>query len=314
MKKFKNQFPIERMAKVFGVTRDSYYKWIYRNDSKRKIEDRMLTDRIKQIFYLHKKRYGSTRIQRQLKKEGFICSRRRVAKLMKLNNLISIRKKKYKPNSKHNNPISPNLLNQNFNVNEPDKIWVSDITYIRTFEGWVYLTTVIDLFNREVIGFSISNNLKTKNTVIKAFDSVIRKRTPKSGLIFHSDQGSQYTDRAFRKRLNRYGITQSMSDRGNCYDNAVAESFFKTLKSELTEEIGIYRTKQEARISLLDYIELYYNTKRIHSTLDFVAQGSIWITITNNRKNWKIKKKQNVLKRSVYKRVDRPIAQVEMLG
>ena len=269
MKKFKNQFPVERMAKVFGVTRDSYYKWIYRKDSKRKIEDKMLTDRIKQIFYFHKKRYGSTRIQEQLKKEGFVCSRRRVAKLMRLNNLVSIRKKKYKPGSKHNNPVSANLLNQNFNINEPDKIWVSDITYIRTLESWIYLTTIIDLFNREVIGFSVSNNLKAEDTVIKAFDNAVRKRTPNEKCIFHSDQGSQYTDKDLRKRLKKYSITQSMSGRGNCYDNAVAESFFKTLKSELTEEIGAYRTRQEARISLLDYIELYYNTKRIHSTLNF---------------------------------------------
>ncbi len=211
-----------RMAKLLGTKRESYYKWLSRGVSKREKENEFLLEKIKTIFHLNKKRYGSSRVFQELLKKGIKCSRRRVGKLMKANSMQSIRARKYKvtTNSKHNKIISPNLLNQNFQTDAPNRVWVSDITYIRTNEGWLYLTTVMDLFNREIIGHCKSNNLTAEDTVIKAFDEASRKRSPQKGLIFHSDRGSQYVDKVFRKRLKIYKVTQSMSGKGNCYDNA----------------------------------------------------------------------------------------------
>jgi len=179
------------MAKVLGVTRDSYYKWLSRKEGKRVQENEFLIKKIKEIFYLHKKRYGSSRIYYELLKEDIICSRQRVGRLMKVNGLKSIRLKRFKitTNPRKNKKASPNLLNQNFEVDAPNKVWVSDITYIQTKEGWLYLTTIIDLFNREIIGHSRSYTLKTKDTILKAFNDALRKRIPQKGLIFHSEEG-----------------------------------------------------------------------------------------------------------------------------
>ena len=271
---FRNEFLVERMAKVLDITRDSYYKWLKRKQSKRKQKNEFLLSRIRYIFYLHEKRYGSSRIHAELKKENITCSRRRVAKLMKSANLVSVRYKRHRyPENKNSEKIDkypPNLLNQNFTVDSPNNVWVSDITYIPTKEGWLYLTTIIDLFNREVVGESRSYNLKTENTVIKALYGAMRKRKPKENLIFHSDRGVQYHSEAFKKTLKAFNITQSASGKGNCYDNAVAESFFKTLKSELLSN-GTFKTRREAKIKVFEYIELYYNKKRIHSSLNWLT-------------------------------------------
>jgi len=269
---FKKEFPIEKMAKVLNITRDSYYKWIKRKQSRRKQENEFLLSRIRYIFYLHKKRYGSSRIHAELKKENIVCSRRRVAKLMKSANLVSIRCKRhrYPKNSSKPDKYPPNLLNQNFTVDSPNKVWVSDITYIPTKEGWLYVTTIIDLFNREVIGHSRSYDLKTENTVMKAFNEAVRKRKPEENLIFHSDRGVQYHSEAFRNKLRSLNSTQSTSGKGNCYDNAVAESFFKTLKSELLTD-DTFKTRREAKTKVFEYIEAYYNKRRIHSTLNWCS-------------------------------------------
>jgi len=269
---FKKEFPVGRMAKALDITRDSYYKWLERKLSKRRQENEFLLSRIRYIFNLHKKRYGSSRIYAELKKENIVCSRRRVAKLMKSANLVSVRYKRhrYAKNSNKPDKYPPNLLNQNFTINSPNKVWVSDITYIPTKEGWLYITTIIDLFNREVIGHSKSYNLKTENTVIKAFDEAIRKRKPKENLIFHSDRGVQYHSEEFRNILKDFNITQSASGKGNCYDNAVAESFFKTLKSELLSK-DAFKTRKEAKTKVFEYIEAYYNKRRIHSSLNWCS-------------------------------------------
>jgi len=200
---FKKKFPVERMARVLDITRDSYYKWLKRKQSKRKQENEFLLSRIRYIFNLHKKRYGSSRIYAELKKENIACSRRRVAKLMKSAGLVSVRYKrhKYPKNSNKPDKYPPNLLNQNFTIDLPNKVWVSDITYIPTKEGWLYLTTIIDLFNKEVVGEGRSYNLKTENTVIKAVYEAMRKRKPDGKLIFHSDRGVQYHSEAFRNIL-----------------------------------------------------------------------------------------------------------------
>ncbi len=260
------------MAKALNITRDSYYKWIKRKQSKRKQENELLLSRIRYIFYLHKKRYGSSRIYAKLLKENTVCSRRRVAKLMKSANLVSIRYKRHRYPKNNDKPYKypPNLLNQNFTVDSPDKVWVSDITYIPTKEGWLYVTTIIDLFNREVVAHSRSYDLKTENTVIKAFNEAIRKRKPKENLIFHSDRGVQYHSEAFRNILKAFNITQSTSGKGNCYDNAAAESFFKTLKSELLSK-DAFKTRKEAKTKVFEYIEAYYNKRRIHSTLNWCS-------------------------------------------
>ena len=199
-------------------------------------------------------------------------SRQRVSRIMRKNGIKSKIVKNYKvtTNSKHNESINPNLLSGNFQVSEPNKVWVSDITYIWTVEGWLYLTVIMDLFNREILGSSRSKSLSTESTVIKAFEEACKRRTPSLGLIFHSDRGIQYCSKDFRKRLLRYEINQSMSGKGNCYDNAVSESFFHTLKGELIRGRK-FLSRAEASEAIFEYIEIFYNRVRLHSTLDYMS-------------------------------------------
>jgi len=270
IKKYSSEFPVKKMSEVLKVSRSGYYNWHNRKPGKWEEENQKILEEIKSIHTASKEIYGSPKITAELREQGYTCSRQRVARIMRKHRIYSKTKKKFKvtTNSKHNYPASPNLLDQDFTVENPNKKWVSDITYIRTKEGWLYLTTILDLYNREIVGWSMSNRMTTESTTKQALIHAFNKKHPAPDLIFHSDQGKQYASDKFRKRLKKYGMKQSMSDKGNCYDNAVAESFFHLLKTEHVY-FESYQTRQEARASIFWYIEIFYNKKRKHSTLGY---------------------------------------------
>lgn len=265
------------MCKVLKVSRSCYYRWYSGGFSKREIENIEYTKLIKKIFYESKQRYGSPRIAAELRKQGYLISKVRVAKLMRLNYLRSKMKRQYRitTDSKHSFSISKNHLNRNFTPKTLNEVWVSDITYVRTAQGWLYLTTIIDLYDRQVIGWALSSDLSTKRTITPAWRMALSKRNITKPLMFHSDRGVQYASNIFRNHLKDNPlITQSMSRKGNCWDNAVAESFFKTLKTEL-----IYHEKYEsilqAKTSIFEYIEIWYNRKRLHSSLGYKTPAEV---------------------------------------
>ena len=276
------------MCKVFKVSKSGYYKWLIRSPSKREIYNQVLSEEIKRIFYQSKKRYGSPRIAKELEILGFKASKQLVRKLMKHAFLQSIVKRKFKitTDSSHKYPVVENKLNREFNVSKENQTWVSDITYVRTGQGWLYLTAVIDLFDRKVIGWALSATMRAKDTSIKAFKMALTNRPIKNNqsVIFHSDRGIQYACEEFICELKKHkSITRSMSRKGNCWDNAVAESFFKTLKVELIYQ-NRYQTRQEAELSIFEYIETFYNTKRRHKHLNNLTILEYQKSIINNLK------------------------------
>ncbi|MFS4432349.1 IS3 family transposase [Chryseobacterium sp. S90] len=228
-------FPIEKMCKVLKVGCSSYFKWKSRPISKQLLLKEKIKQEIISIYFASKQRYGSPRITFELNVLGYKISRITVAKYMKEFGLRSKLSKKFKvtTNSKHSYLVVENVLDRNFEAKEPSKVWVSDITYIHTKEGFLYLTTIIDLYDRKIIGWSLNNGMSTKETSIAAWKMAVRNRKFDKGLIFHSDRGVQYANRKFAKMVESYGVIRSMSRKGNCWDNAVAESFFKSLKTEL---------------------------------------------------------------------------------
>lgn len=253
------------------ISRSSYYQWLNDPESTRITEDNYLMEKIKSIFQISRRSYGSRRIRIVLLNEGIIISRRRVIRLMKAAELICKTKRKFKAttDSKHNKPVAPNLLARNFTINEPNRFYVGDITYIPTNEGWLYLATVIDLYSRKIVGWSMDNNMKAE-LVNKALLMAIWTRKPDSGLIWHTDRGSQYVSDSHLRIIKQHNIIQSMSRKGNCWDNAVAESFFHTLKTELTH-LQKFKTREEAKHAIFEYIEVFYNRIRIHSANDYLS-------------------------------------------
>jgi len=263
--KHRGEFPILKMVESLNVSRSGYYRWRHEPVSKRELADIELTEQIKEVFRTSGETYGSPRVYEDLKEDGIPCSRTRIERLMKENGLVAKAARKYKAttDSDHPHPPSPDLVNRNFTADAPDKLWVSDITYIHTNEGWLYLCTVIDLFSRRVVGWTQSKRMKA-DMVVRAIQMAVDARHPKAGIIFHSDRGSQYASKKVRKILKEYKFKQSMGSKGDAYDNAAAESFFHTLKIELVNWAK-YFTRAEAKISLFRYIELFYNRKRRHS-------------------------------------------------
>lgn len=265
------------MCRVLMIKRSSYYAWKHRKDGKTASYRCTLEKNIKEEYSTSKCRYGSPRITSALKAKGIKVSRKTVAKYMNRLGIKSKYSRKYKAttDSSHNYPVAENILNREFNVSVPGKAYVSDITYIPTTEGFLYLTSVIDLFDRKVIGWSMSNGLSCQETVIPALNMALSRRAKRNDLIFHSDRGTQYACKAAVNTLESHDITQSMSRKGNCWDNAVAESFFKTLKTELI--YGSKRlNKEQTRIAIFEYIELWYNKKRRHSTLNNLTIDEFW--------------------------------------
>lgn len=261
------------MCKVLSVSRSGYYAWLGRAPSPRALETEQLMKQIVAIFLESKSSYGSPRIARELNSRGYKVSRPRVARLMRYAQIRSIVARKFvaTTDSAHDFKFSPDLLQRNFSCGELSRAWVSDITYIGTGQGWLYLTTIIDLGDRRVIGWALSKTMKAIDTVVPALQMALINRNPKLGTIFHSDRGVQYACDEFRAELAKTpAIRQSMSRKGNCWDNAVAESFFKTLKVE-----AIYRDKfpdrKTAEMAIFEYIEIWYNRKRRHQTLGYLS-------------------------------------------
>lgn len=270
IKKHSSAFAVKKMCQVLKVSRSGYYAWQNRPESQRSLANRVLVKEIRRIHEESRQTYGSPRITASLHEEGYTCSRPRVARLMRASGIIAKTKKKYKvtTNSGHSYPIAPDLLQQNFWTNSANRIWVSDVTYIRTLAGWLYLTIIMDLFNRKIVGWSMSDRLTAERTTIPAFIQAVKRYQPLPGLIFHSDRGVQYASEDFRGLLKEFQVIQSMSGKGNCYDNAVAESFFHTLKTELVYH-HTYHTRLQAKNSLFEYIEVFYNRFRKHSALGY---------------------------------------------
>lgn len=257
------------MCKVFKVSRSRYYEWRCYLGSKGNNENRSILFEIRRIHEFSKASYGSPRITKELNKLGYKVSRPRVARLMKQNGIRSVHAKKFKvtTNSNHDYPIMENLLNRNFVATEKASAWVSDITYVRTRKGWMYLTIIIDLFDRKVIGWSMSKDMTADNTTIRAWKMAISNRPLTGKLIFHSDRGIQYACSSFTKLLNSYRlVSRSMSRKGDCWDNAVAESFFKTLKVELVYQTT-FESQEIAQITIFEWIETWYNKNRRHTAL-----------------------------------------------
>jgi putative transposase len=257
------------MCRVFEVSRSGYYSWRCRPPSRRAMENRRLDAHIKVVFAQNKGRYGSPKITDQLREQGLAVGKNRVARRMKAAGLRSIVRRKYRPttDSKHSHPVAENLLQRNFTATGPDKVWVSDITYISTERGWLYLTVFLDLFSRMVVGWALSSSLSAE-MVVTALYRGIRHRRPAAGLVIHSDRGVQYACKDFRQVLEKHQFLQSMSRKGDCWDNAVAESFFGILKSELIHHER-FRGPQDTLKALFEYIEVFYNRKRKHSTLGY---------------------------------------------
>jgi len=270
MADYADQYPISKMSQVFKVSRSGYYSWLGRDPSKRAKQNERLRRLIHKAWQDSDKLYGSPRIYNQLKIDGWKVSRPRVARLMASMGITSrIRKKWIKTtHSKHGWPVAANLLDRNFAPQELGQVWVSDITYIRGAHGWMYLTTVMDLGDRQIIGWSLSHGMSAEETSIAAFKQAVVRRPPGKNLIFHSDRGVQYACMDFTEELDAYEITQSMSRKGNCWDNAPAESFFKTLKYEL-DMPDTFQSFQQARSAIFEFIEIWYNRKRLHSALGY---------------------------------------------
>lgn len=269
-----NEFNVDTMCEALDVSRSGYYSHKNALPTLRQNQDERLTKLIIKSFYESDRNYGTERIQRDLRDWGENVSRRRIGRLMKKAGLVckTIKKFKATTNSKHNESISPNLLNRKFKVDEPNQVWVGDITYIWTDMGWLYLATVIDLFSRKVVGWSMSDRMKT-SLVNDAMQMAIWQRKPPKGLIWHTDRGSQYASKEHRALLKQHHIQQSMSRKGDCWDNAVAESFFHTLKTELVFHER-YKTREQAHASIFEYIEVFYNRKRRHSANNLMSPAN----------------------------------------
>jgi transposase InsO family protein len=271
MKAHKSEFSIERMSSVFKVSRSGYYQFCRARPCARSQEDERLLLKIKAIHQASRETYGSPRISAELCETGETCSRKRVAKIMKIAGIESKMKKRFKTTTRANPKaaVASNLLQQDFTAEMPNQRWVADFTYVPTQEGWLYVATVLDLFSRRIVGLSMSNRM-TDSLVIAALQQALVHRQPQSSLMHHSDRGSQYTSKDFQELLKKYCIIASMSGAGNCYDNAAMESFYHTLK---TEHIYFenYTTRERAKQSIFEYVEVFYNRQRRHSTLGYVS-------------------------------------------
>ena len=253
------------------VSRSGYYRFLKKDHQKPVDKDFKLLAEIRHFFQKSRGTYGSRRIVRDLQAASYTVSRYKVRRLMKKSGLSVKHPRKFRrtTDSRHNLPVAPNLVNQQFQVERPNSIWCGDITYLWTLDGWLYLAVIIDLYSRKVVGWALDRHLKT-SLALKALCMAYWRQKPAKGLIHHSDRGSQYAAHDYQQQLKTFGMIPSMSRKGNCYDNAVVESFFHTLKNE---EFGdqIYSTREETRRAVIDYIEMFYNSHRLHSSLGYVA-------------------------------------------
>jgi putative transposase len=267
----RDELLVTRMCKALNVSPSGFYAWRSRPVSAREMANRELVKKIEAVYYDSYETYGSPRVYHELKSQDVACSENRVARLMRLRGLRAKQVRRYKSTTKRNkrHPVAPNLLKRDFRADRPDHKWLTDITYIPTQEGWLYLAVILDLYNRGIVGWAMSERM-TSALTISALKMAIRERRPGVGLIHHSDQGSQYTDGTYQALLRNHGIQASMNGVGTWYDNAPMESFFGTLKSELVHH-RVYHTRDEARPDLFFYIEAFYNRRRRHSSLDYLS-------------------------------------------
>ena len=271
LKEHQKEYNIQKACKILRISRSGYYDYLKRRKSKRTIENEALTEMIEDIFNEHKCRYGSRRIQKVLEQRGVKVNAKRVCRLMSEHGLIAKGTRKfyrYQAN-KTDYEEKENILNQVFRASEKNQIWVGDITYIPTKHGWLYLAVFIDIFSRKVTGWAMDTRIRD-TLVLSALNQAIGREHPINGLIIHTDRGSQYTSQRFQSMCIRYGFCQSMSRKGNPYDNAVMESFYRTLKRELVHDAK-YDNPEQARMDIFKYIETYYNTKHIHSSLGWLS-------------------------------------------
>jgi len=267
----RDAYPVRRMCDVLHVSSSGYYAWHERPVSAREMANQELYNQIEAVYNDNHGVYGSPRIYHELKAQGIACSENRIARLMRLRKLRAKQSRRFKSTTKRNRThrAAPNLLKRDFAAQQPDQKWVADITYIATLEGWLYLAAILDLCTRRIVGWAMSDRM-TSDLTLSALKMALRQRQPLAGLIHHSDQGSQYTDRAYQALLKDYGLRASMNGVGSWYDNAPMESFFGTLKSEWLHRC-VYPTRNQARAAVFFYIESFYNRRRRHSALDYLS-------------------------------------------
>lgn len=267
----KEEFPVQRLCKVLEVSQSGYFAWKSRPASRRQRGDLVLLAHVRSAFALSNETYGSPRMTHELRDQGLKAGRRRVARLMRENGLRACQPRRFKrtTDSQHAFPVAPNLLDQDFTAERPNEKWGADISYIWTREGWLYLAVVIDLYARRVVGWAVSDRLH-KELALRALRRALVVRRPAAGLLHHSDRGSQFCSLAYQAELRRHGLLISMSGKGNCYDNSMVETFFKTLKSELVWRTA-FQTRAEAQRALARYIDGFYNPTRRHSALGYVS-------------------------------------------
>jgi len=262
-------FRIGTMCEVLGVSRSGYYAWRRRPRSLRERTNAKLTETIRRIHEESRGIYGSPRIFATLHRRGIVCGRHRVARLMRDEGIRSKTKRRFRyiATKREDMPTAPNRLERRFTAPAPNRVWAADITIVKTAEGWLHLAVVLDLFARRIVGWATSHTV-THTLALEALQRALVNRRPQPGLVHHSDRGGQYVSATYQELLDQYGIVCSMSRPGNCLDNAVVESFFHTLKTELIYQQP-YRTREEARLAIFEYLEAFYNRTRLHSTLDY---------------------------------------------
>lgn len=270
----RNQYPVTMMCRVLKVCKSGYYAWRVRPESERAQRDRELTRVIRRIHAESKQVYGRPKVTAELKAEGYRCGERKVGRLMRLAGLRGCPQRRFKvtTQSDPSHPVAPNLLQQDFTAKGVNQRWAADITYISTQRGWLYLAVVMDLYSRRIVGWSMDRWI-SRHLAMDALSMAIDQRRPEGGLIHHSDRGSQYTSDDFRDALEMHGIECSMSARGNCYDNAVVESFFGLLKRERVNRVR-YRNRDEGKADIFEYIECFYNRKRRHGYLGNISPAA----------------------------------------
>lgn len=265
-------YPVRLMCRVLEVSPSGYYAWRARPESPRAVANRQLVGEIRRLAARHHGRYGSPRMHAALRAEGHRCSRGRVERLMRHHRIRALAGRRYRPcttDSRHYLAVAPNLLAQRFEAPAPNRVWLADITYIPTGEGWLYLAAVLDVATRKIVGWAMRDHMRTE-LALSALMMAIQRQRPSRGLIHHSDRGSQFAAEAYAKQIAAVGAVPSMSRTGNCYDNAPMESFFHTLKVELVHQRR-WATRDEARRDLFAYVEGYYNRARIHSALGYLT-------------------------------------------
>lgn len=270
MKTLASDYPVQELAWALEVSRSGYYRWLKSTESKRAQAARQLTVQIRRLHEEKQARYGSPRVYQQLRREGIQTSENRVARLMRAIGLKARPKRAFRPrttDSNHPNPIAPNRLKETAAPTAPNQIWVTDITYIWTRQGWIYLAAVMDLFSRRIVGWALQETMET-SLVKEALARAQKERRPPPGLLHHSDRGSQYASHAYRALLESWAMNASMSAAGCCYDNAAMESFWSTLKTELVPTGG-FADLREARTAIFEYLQLFYNPQRLHSALGY---------------------------------------------